>query len=131
MRRMSSSVAMSPAMTAAGSPGVRYRSENTTNATTAITTTVENRRRTMYAIVRGNPVTFDQRRWVPACAGTTNVAPLALLDIPHERHRRNDHAGKVRAVRRRQNELRRRNVGHEFEGALLHRVGGLFRAGRV
>src|SRR2546430_2027012 len=55
MRRMSSSVAMSPAMTAAGSPGVRYRSENTTNATTAITTTVEKRRRTMYAIIRVGP----------------------------------------------------------------------------
>src|SRR5690242_12027757 len=55
MRWMSSLVAMSPAMTAAGSPGVRYSSENTTNATTAITTMVENRRRKMYAIIRVGP----------------------------------------------------------------------------
>ena len=52
MRRMSSSVAISPAITAAGSPGVRYRSEKTTNATTAITATVAKRRRTMRAVIR-------------------------------------------------------------------------------
>src|ERR1700758_5041965 len=105
MRRMSSSVAMSPAMTAAGSPGVRYKSENTTNATTAMTTMVENRRRTMYAIIR--------RR-----AGWSSgklEKPLFLLDVPHERHRRDDHAGEVGAVRRRQNELRRRDVRDELE----------------
>ena len=44
---MSSAVAMSPAITAAGSPGVRNRSENTTSATTAITMNVAPRRRRM------------------------------------------------------------------------------------
>src|ERR1700716_483222 len=115
MRRMSSSVAMSPAMTAAGSPGVRYRSENTTNATTAITMTVENRRRTMYAIIR-------------RLAGWSLPGkPLFLLDVPHEVDRRNDHAGEIRAISGWKNELRGGNVRHEFIGAHLHRVGGLFR----
>ena len=44
---MSSSVAMSPAITAAGSPGVRNSSENTNSATTAMTINVAPRRRTM------------------------------------------------------------------------------------
>ncbi len=41
---MSSSVAMSPAMTAAGSPGLRYSSEKTNSATTAMTGMVASRR---------------------------------------------------------------------------------------
>src|SRR2546428_7226493 len=116
MRRMSSSVAMSPAMTAAGSPGVRYRSENTTNATTAITMMVENRRRTMYAIIR--PLVQKlltcvlrqaQDERCPSARGLNHSArgerveprtprSLFLLDVPHEVDRRDDHAGKIRAI---------------------------------
>jgi hypothetical protein len=48
MRFTSSSVATSPAMTAAGSPGVKYNNEKTINATTAITTIVAPKRLTMY-----------------------------------------------------------------------------------
>jgi hypothetical protein len=44
---MSSSVAMSPAITAAGSPGVRYSSEKTNRATTPMTGMVARTRRTM------------------------------------------------------------------------------------
>ena len=41
---MSSSVAMSPAMTAAGSPGLMYSSEKTNSATSPMTGMVASRR---------------------------------------------------------------------------------------
>ncbi len=44
MRAMSSSVAMSPAMIAAGSPGLMYSSEKTKSATTPMTGMVARRR---------------------------------------------------------------------------------------
>jgi hypothetical protein len=47
MRAMSAAVAVSPAMMAAGSPGLRCRSENTNSATTAITGIVARMRLTM------------------------------------------------------------------------------------
>src|SRR6185295_6451045 len=118
MRRMSSSVAMSPAMTAAGSPGVRYSSENTTNATTAMTTKVENSRRTTYAIIRAS---------APRAAGNS----LSLLDVPHERDRSDDDAAQVRAIGGRQDELCRGDVRNELESAGLHRIRRLLRTGGI
>jgi hypothetical protein len=44
---MSSTLARSPAMSAAGSPGDRWINRNTTTATTAMTGSVERKRRTM------------------------------------------------------------------------------------
>src|ERR1700720_2091318 len=119
MRRMSSSVAMSPAITAAGSPGVRYRREKTTNATTAMTTMVENRRRTMYAII--------------GCLADQPYArePIFLFDVPHERDRRDDDAVEVRPIGGGKNELCGWNIWNEFERPSLDRVRGFFRAGRV
>ena len=48
--------------------------------------------------------------------GLTGLA-LFLLHVPQKRDRRNDHAGDVRAIRSRKNELRGRYKGHELERA--------------
>src|SRR5687768_15739910 len=100
MRLMSSVVAASPAMTAAGSPGVRYSREKTTNATTVITTRVAKSLRITYASI-------------------DSLRGLFLVDVPEERDGRDDDARNIRAIGRRQDELPRRNERHELERALL------------
>src|SRR5882757_3932463 len=78
-----------------------------------MTTMVEKRRRTMYAIIRG-----------PASQGRQS---LSLLDVPQERDRGDDDAAQMRTIGRRKNELRRRNIWNELEGASLHRIRRSFR----
>src|ERR1700694_4782645 len=84
-----------------------------------MTTIVENSRRTIYAIIRGS---------TPRVGKSLS---LSLLDVPHERDRRDDDAAQIRTVGRRKNELRCGYVGNELEGASLHRIGCLFRSCRI
>src|SRR5258707_8802402 len=92
---MAAGVASSPAMIAAGSPGVRCSSRKTKSATITITGTVAARRLRMY------PVTS------------------LLVDVPHRGHRRRrDHAGNpVGAVGDGIAPLGERDVGHLIVGA--------------
>src|SRR5947207_13173908 len=109
---MSSTVAVSPAMIAAGSPGLRYKSAKTKIATTAMTGIVARMRRTIYANIGATAPTIvvpakagthhsaagAADKWIPACAGMTAVpsAPLSfLLDVPQEDHGGDDDAVEV------------------------------------
>src|SRR5258708_29503261 len=101
-------------MLAPASPGHRGVGKTATNATTAMTTMVENSRRTMYAIIRR-----------PASQGRR---PLSLLDVPQQRDRGDDDAAQIRTIGRRKNELRRRNIRNKLEGSSLHRIRRFFRS---
>src|SRR5688572_16916387 len=103
---MAAGVASSPAITAAGSPGVRCSRRKTKSATTTITGMVASRRLRMYAVTG----------WK---SDRTESRPSLLVDIPHGRYRgRDDHSGDpVGAIGDGIAPLRERDVGHLVVGA--------------
>src|SRR5690242_3014519 len=143
MRAMSSAVAVSPAMIAAGSPGLRCNSEKTKSATTTITGMVARMRRTIYANIwkpHPNPppqAGEETRRRTgmvtpstlsPAGGGGMGWgppgAPSFLLDVPQEDDWRDDDAVQVLAVGGGGDELAGRHVGNVVGIGLDLDVGG-------
>src|ERR1051326_2928822 len=112
-----STVAVSPAITAAGSPGVRRSIRNTTTATVASTGTA------------------DSSRWaMKVSIGLTaaRTSPLVLAHAPEQRRRRGDPAAEpVLAVGERLVPLPDPHVGADFERPQLDLLGDLLLLGRV
>src|SRR5688572_10353092 len=116
---MSSSDARSPAITAAGSPGLSRISRKTTTATTSMTTTVDASLRTTKLIMAArcaflavSPGHFRARS-CPEALSESRPASL-LLDVPVHRNAGLEHARDVRAERDRLEVLAERNVRHRL-----------------
>src|SRR5262245_30619300 len=121
-----SEVALSPAITAAGSPGVSRSMRKTRTATTVSTGMMATRRRAMKSSIY-----FPRSPLWPRPARGRGPKTLFLLDVPHNRYRRLEPAGDVGAGGPRAVPLADPAVLGRLQGAVLHRLGELLGLGGV
>src|SRR5262245_5741692 len=122
MRSISSVVAWSPAITAAGSPGPTRIMMKTMTATTIMTMAVEPSLRRMK---------LSMRLGAPGVRGAKPPVRSLLLDVPVDRHASLHHALDVRAEGDRLHVLAQVHIGHRDEGAGLDLIDHRAALGRV